>query len=141
MIAEFKQNPDAWRAAGWSDADLKAAIQWKVGTYDNLLEDKMGRTILGSAYRPDAPAVDGETAYKELTEVVNSKEGRIALQRHRTGQSLDARQAAIVARHDALERANNEVARAQRAVNRPPREKSSQPLFTPPRVREIAAMP
>jgi hypothetical protein len=82
----------------------EAAIQWTVGTYDNLLEDKMGRTILGSAYRPDAPTVDGETAYKELTEVVNSKEGRIALQRHRTGQSLNARQAAIVARHDALER-------------------------------------
>jgi hypothetical protein len=53
--------------------------------------------------------------HQEIAAIVGSPEGKIALQRARTGQPLDARQAAIVKRHDELEAANNTVARREQA--------------------------
>ena len=53
--------------------------------------------------------------HQEIAQIVSSPEGRIALQRARVGQPLDERQAAIVARHNELEAANNAQARKEQA--------------------------
>ena len=54
--------------------------------------------------------------HQEIAQIVSTLEGRTALQRARMGQPLDARQAAIVARHNELEAANNVIAYKERAV-------------------------
>jgi hypothetical protein len=53
--------------------------------------------------------------FQEIAQIVGTPEGRIALQRARTGQPLDARQAAIVKRHDELNAANSAQARKEQA--------------------------
>jgi hypothetical protein len=58
---------------------------------------------------------DALLPHQEIAQIVSTPEGRIALQRARTGQPLDARQAAIVRRHDELETANNAQARKEQA--------------------------
>jgi hypothetical protein len=54
--------------------------------------------------------------HQEIAQIVGTLEGRTALQRARMGQPLDARQKAIVARHNELEAANNVQAYKERAV-------------------------
>jgi hypothetical protein len=53
--------------------------------------------------------------HQEIAQILGTPEGRIALQRSRAGQPLDARQAAIVARHNELEAANNAQAYREQA--------------------------
>ena len=71
-------------------------------------------TKLTGASTPAAPAAPAEP-FREIAQIVSTPEGRIALQRKTTGQPLDARQAAIVARHDELLAANNAQARKEQA--------------------------
>ena len=65
--------------------------------------------------------------HQEIAQIVSSPEGKIALQRARTGQPLDAAQKQIVQRHNELEAQNNTVARREQASKggtmsiRPPR--------------------
>ena len=117
IIAAYKKNPEPWQAQGWTDLDVKTAIRWTGGSFDGLPEESM------RAYRDEAltayntkivelggeplpmattltqtttqtPVIDGKTAFKELTTLMRSKEVVTALQRRRTGQSLDERQTA-----------------------------------------------
>jgi hypothetical protein len=65
--------------------------------------------------------------HQEIAQIVSSPEGKIALQRARTGQPLDATQKQIVQRHNELEALNNSTARREQASKggtmsiRPPR--------------------
>jgi hypothetical protein len=95
-------------------------------------------TALTSPMRP-SKAIDGKTAYKELAEIAGSREGSIALQKKRTGQTLTDGEARIVARHDALMAANNQQARAE--APKLPDKYSTQPEFASRLVRDIAANP
>jgi hypothetical protein len=67
------------------------------------------------AVQESSEVTDALLPHQEIAQIVGTPEGRIALQRARTGQPLDARQKAIVARHDELEAANNAVARKEQA--------------------------
>ena len=53
--------------------------------------------------------------HQEIAQILGTPEGRIALQRSKAGQPLDARQDAIVARHNELENQNNVQARKEQA--------------------------
>jgi hypothetical protein len=58
-----------------------------------------------------ASKIEAKTAYKELAQIAGSTEGKIALQKMRTGQELTPNEARIVKRHDELMTANEEQAR------------------------------
>src|SRR5207249_1766930 len=53
--------------------------------------------------------------FQELAEMMRDPQVRIAKQRRDAGQPLDARQKEIMARHDQLETANNNIARKEQA--------------------------
>jgi hypothetical protein len=53
--------------------------------------------------------------HQELAQIVSSSAGKIALQRARTGQPLDAAQKKIVERRNELEASNNTIARKEQA--------------------------
>jgi hypothetical protein len=55
--------------------------------------------------------------HQEIAQILSTPEGRIALQRARTGQPLDAAQKRIVERHYQLEAANNTQARKLRRLD------------------------
>jgi hypothetical protein len=59
--------------------------------------------------------VSNEQPFQEMAQIVSTAEGRIALQRARLGQSLDANQRALVDRHNELEMRNNAIARKEQA--------------------------
>jgi hypothetical protein len=54
--------------------------------------------------------------FQEIAQIMGTPEGRVALQRARAGLELDARQKALVARHNELEAQNNAIALKERAV-------------------------
>lgn len=61
------------------------------------------------------PAIDGKTAFKELANLMKQPEVVVALRRRRTGQTLDARQSAMLEHHDALDSANQAQAQLEKA--------------------------
>ena len=155
MIAAYKKNPEPWHAQGYNALDVKVAIMWTGGAFDNLPAETMGAYMdeaiasynaeiskLGGEPLPMAttltagtqpPVIDGRTAFKELTQWMKNKEVVTALQRRRVGQSIDERQTALLAHHDALSAANNSQARAERAqkVTKPPRASIEAPIVAP----------
>jgi hypothetical protein len=95
-------------------------------------------TSLTSTMKP-GKAIDPKTAYKELAQIAGSREGSIALQKKRTGQTLTAGEARIVARHDALLAANAAQARAERPPL--PGSYKSEKTYVSTRIQEIAKLP
>ena len=95
-------------------------------------------TSLTSTMRP-SKAIDQKTAYKELAQIAGSPEGKIALQKRATGQSLIASETKLLGRHDALMAANSEQARAE--APKLPGKYNTQPEFASRLVREIVANP
>ena len=61
----------------------------------------------------------GNEPFREIAAIMKMPEARIALQRRATGQPLDERQKAIVARHDQLLWLNNEQAYKEQAMPTP----------------------
>ena len=154
MIAAYKKNPEPWQAEGWNDLDVKTAIRWTGGSFDGLPEETMRAyrdevvtsynekiVELGGEPMPTTltqatkqqPAIDGKSAYKELANLIKQPEVVIALQKRRTGQTLDARQVAMLEHHDALESANRGQAMIEKAakVTRPPRASIEAPIVVP----------
>ena len=95
-------------------------------------------SALTSPMKPGA-AIDQQTAYKELAQIAGSPEGKIALQKRATGQSLTPREAKLIGRNDALMEANEEQARAERPPL--PGKYSTQPEFASRRIRDLVANP
>jgi hypothetical protein len=84
-------------------------------------------------------AIDPKTAYKEIEQIAGSSEGKVALQKRATGQSLTPREAKLIGRHDALMAANEEQAHKERPPL--PGKYSTQPEFASRRIRELVANP
>lgn len=155
MIAQFKRNPELREAQGFSVLDLQTAIRWTGGTFDGLPEETMRayRDTAVAAYNQKAtelgketlpmptalttgtqpPAIDGKSAYKELTALMQDKGMRTALQKRTAGATLTAAEVKRLEHHDALQGANNGQARAEKAakVTRPPRTSIAPPIVAP----------
>jgi hypothetical protein len=63
----------------------------------------------------ESSEVSNEQPFRQLAEMMRDPEVRIALQRAKVGQPLDAAQRQIVARHNELEAQNNQIARREQA--------------------------
>jgi hypothetical protein len=155
MIAAYKRNPEPWQAEGWTRLDMLTAIRWTGGAFDNLPEEAMRAyrdtavtaynektTKLGKETLPmptalttgtQPAAVDGRSAYKELANVMQDKEVRIALQKRTTGAALTAAEVKKLEHHDYLQAANNVQARVEKAakVTKPARASITAPIVTP----------
>jgi len=94
-------------------------------------------TSLTAPFKPGTGAIDSRTAYQEIAKIAASPEGKIALQKHRTGQGLTPSEAAIIKRHDALLAANSEQAFRERP--KLPGTYSTKPEFASKLVRELVA--
>jgi hypothetical protein len=128
-IAAVQRDPAAF---GLTPADVPWIVQYSTGAYDGFSESQLYEATVEALPQAEAakgenmatkltpganaPAIDGKTAFQEIAKIAGSPEGRIALQRQRTGQSLDPGQRALVQRHDQLVAANN----AQAHLERPP---------------------
>jgi hypothetical protein len=133
---------------------LQTAIRWTTGAFDGQTEETMRAYTIEAitAYNEKAtelgkepmataltqttqqqPIVDGKSAYKELATLIKQPEVVIALQKRRTGQTLDARQIAILDHHDVLDAANRAQAQLEKAakVTRPPRAAIEAPTVAP----------
>jgi hypothetical protein len=93
-------------------------------------------SALTSAMKP-ARTIDSRTAYKAIAEIAGSREGKIALQKRATGQTLSPGETRLLERHDALMAANEEQARKERP--KLPGKYSTQPEFASRLVRGIVA--
>lgn len=154
MISAYKRNPEPFRAEGWNDLDVKTAIRWTTGAFDGLAEEAMRAyaaealtayneniTELGgeplattlTAGTQQAPAIDGKSAYKELANLMQDKEVRVALTKRTAGATLSASEVKTLEHHDYLQSANNNQARVEKAakVTRPPRASINAPTVAP----------
>ena len=93
-------------------AEMQLAYRWLGNEMTNQEESQVAKGLL-DAFNTQAP-IDDKQAFQELAELMDKPEMRIALQRQRTGQSLDPAQAKLVAQHDELLAANNAQARLER---------------------------
>jgi hypothetical protein len=94
--------------------EINLAYRWLGGELTESDEREIV-TEWHEATQESSEVTDALLPHQEIAQIVGTPEGRVALQRARTGQPLDARQAAIVKRHDELEAANNTVARKEQA--------------------------
>lgn len=134
---QFKAALDAIRADPNSayrnacDPNHKQAVAEMNLAYKGLageLSDGEMKEIIGEWNQAEETTEVGELLpHQEIAQIIASPEGRIAKQRRNTGQPLDARQAALMKRHDELLVINNTQARREQASKggtmsiRPPR--------------------
>jgi hypothetical protein len=131
ICAAVQRDPAAF---GLTAADVPSIVDYSIGKFDGFSESQLYEATVGQQAEAlpqgeaakgenmattltpgaSAPAIDGKTAFKEIAAIAGSPEGRIALQRQRTGQSLDPAQRALVQRHDQLLAANDAQARLER---------------------------
>jgi hypothetical protein len=130
LIAQVKRDPAAF---GYTAEDVKAAVAWTTGQYDGMEEHEMAK--LTGAFQPGAAAAP----YQQLAELMSKPEMRVALQRSRTGQPLDATQQKLVARHDELMLLNSQQARSERPYSGGKLGPTTK--YIPSAIRDLAKLP
>ena len=115
-------------------AEVNAAYRFRGGEMPQQEIAEMVTKLTGGAAQEATAA-----PYQQLAELMSKPEMRIALQRNRTGQTLDEKQQGLIARHDELMALNSQQARSERPYSGG--KLGSTTKFIPTAIRDLAKLP